>query len=76
MTRSNAKSIVLPKLRAMVAKGPVFGYLADCGGERVFFQTMQAAVAWIAAKPDYLKDVNEMPMVHTGWFKNVVLGDT
>lgn len=74
MTRTSAKAITLPILLRMAKNMPIKGFLAECGGHRQFFNTMDEARAWIDQQPHYLKDhSNEPPSISYGWYTNVIM---
>jgi len=74
MTRLQAKALTMPILLRIARHMPVKGFLAECGGKRQFFDTMEAARLWIDCQPHYLKEnSNEMPSISYGWYTNVIM---
>lgn len=74
MTPAKAKAITMAVLSRIARVVPVQGYLAECGGRSMMFQTMQAAQNWIYSQPDYLRcDANEMPSISFGYYKHLII---
>lgn len=63
----------MPILQRIAKRMPVKGFLAECGGTTMLFDTMEAARNWIHCQPDYLKEPNEMPTISFGFYTHMIV---
>lgn len=74
MTFTEAKAITMPILLRIARHMPVKGYLAECGVQQAFFNTLEQAQRWIYSRPSWAKmDANEMPSISFGYYKHLII---